>query len=265
MAVRLPFLVIPTVLGTIATGNEIAAKPASHLGELKHIGMVWRTSGASNVWVRGNFGSAKPVNFVSMVSANALAGTTIRVRLGDTQGEVDGTADYDSGAVAFISPSITREDGLYHSHLELPSLQTKQWWRIDIGGHTGDFEAASLIMGQTVTPTNFYSPGFEFGIEDLGDLELNRFGVVDETDGRILRTIACKFDFMTQVDYETKFRPLIEKLGKRGIVFMCFDPEANTYRQSKTALGWLQKPPFATGGSIRFDRFQLDLQMLSII
>ena len=265
MAITLPFAVIPTPLGTMATGNEIAAKPAVHLKEFKHIGMTWKSSGSTNLWVRGDFGSAKSVDFVSMVSANAIPATTIRVRFGDTQAEVDGTADFDSGAVAFISPSITREDGLYHSHLELPSLTTKQWWRVDIGSHTGDFEAAALVMGQKVAAANFYSAGFEFGVEDLGEINVTRFGVPDETDGRIMRSLSYAFEFMTIAEYETMFRPFVEKLGKRGVAFFCFDPTANTYRQARTFMGWMTKPSVAKAGTIKFDRYSQEYQILSMI
>lgn len=264
MTISLPFCVIPTPLGTITTGNEIAAKPAAHLNEFKYIGMTWRSSGNTNLWVRGNFGSAKPMDFLSVVSANALAGTTIRLRLGDSQAEVDGTADYDSTALAFISPSITREDGLYHSHLEFPSI-TKQWWRIDIGGHTGDFEAAAIVLGKKVQAANFYSAGFEFGVEDQSEFEMTRFGIPDEADGLIFRQLGFVFEWMSETEFETMFRPLTEKLGKRGVGFWCFDPTANTYRQARTYMGWLTKPPYAKGGTIKYDRYTKEFQILSMI
>ena len=244
--VALPFAVIPTPLGEVTSGNELAANPASHLGEFAAVGMTWRSSGATGVWARGDFGSAKPVDFLSMVAANALPGTTIRLRLGDSQAAVDGTASYDSGAIAFINPSVTRENGLYHSHLEMPSVQTRRWWRIDIGGHTGDFEAAAAILGQRLTPANYYSPGWSRGAEDLGSIEISRWGVAGEEPGLIFRTINFRFGWMSEVDFETKFLPLIEKLGKRGVAFWCFDPIASTYRQAKTYLGWLRNSLVAT-------------------
>lgn len=250
MAIQKPFAVIPHALGTVTTGNERASRPAAHLGEFKHIGMVWQSNGNSNLWVRGNFGSAKPVDFVSLLSTNAQSGTTIRVRLGTSQAAVDGTASYDSGAVTLINPAITREDGLYHSHLELPSLQTRQWWRIDIGSHSGDFAAAKLVLGQKQQPATFYNrdDGFGFGIEDRGDIEVGRYGVTDETPGFIMRRLRMRFSWLSQSDFETKFRPLIEKLGKRGVAYWCFDPEATAWRQAKSYFGWLQDPDFATGG-----------------
>ena len=318
----LPFAVIPTPLGTIATGNERAEKPASHLGEFKAPGMTWKSNGNSNLWIRGDFGTAKPIDFVSMLAANALPGTTFRINLASTQTDVDGPgfraisdngntttvnlsgpysvektsgADgaynasavslasisgdfvlrikpvttnkdmffgvntdpltdntnssidraiyfpgnpalgarvwengvqlftgpaystsqywfirrigstitylvgtstdvdeatlvytgasssaamhfdsaisglngkaevyfthggYDSGEVPFINPSITREDGLYHSHIELPKKVSQRWWRIDISGHTGDFEA--VVVKET---SNGIADGLHF-------------------------------------------------------------------------------------------------------
>ncbi|PZU59847.1 MAG: hypothetical protein DI547_05055 [Sphingobium sp.] len=261
----LPFACIPLPLGTIATGNETAAKLALHLGEFAYIGMTWRSAGNANLWIRGDFGSARDVDFVSLLSANALPGTTIRVRLGDTQAAVDGTAAYDSGALSFISPGITREDGLYHSHLELPSLQTRRWWRIDIGGHTGDFEAAKLVLGKKVVPSRYYSAGFEFGVEDLGEISLNRWGVPDESQGLIFRTLRFTLGWITEAEYETSWRPLAEKLGKRRVAHWCFDPAATTYRQARTYFGWLSDAPYATGGVNKPGTFSQDFVVNSMI
>ncbi|MEA3044592.1 MAG: hypothetical protein QOH47_2430 [Sphingomonadales bacterium] len=259
MAIALPFAVIPTPLGTVTSGNELAAKPASFLGQFKAPGLTWKSSGSSSLWVRGNFGSAKPVDFVSVMQANAIAATTIRVRLGDTQAEVDGTADYDSGVLPFISPSITRTDGLYHSHLELPSVQTKQWWRIDIASHTGDFEASMLVMGQKLTPANWYNPGWARGTEDLGAIDFTRWGIADEQDGLIWRTLSFRLGWLSEADYETKFGPMEEALGKRGVVLWCFDPTSGVYRQRKTYFGRMRNALVATHArdtpaGIRYDK-----------
>jgi hypothetical protein len=259
----LPFAVVPVPLGTITTGNETAAKPAIHLGEFKHIGMTWRSSDGTNLWVRGNLGSAQPIDFMSLVGASANSGTTIRLRLGDTQAAVDGTASYDSGAVTLINPLIARDDGLYGSHLELPSLQTRQWWRIDIS-HGAAFEAAALILGKRITPSTFYDPSFEYGVEDRGSIEISRYGVPEESAGIIMRALKFKLGWLSETDFETKFRPLDEKLGRRGIAFWCFDPAANSYRQARTYLGWLKDPPYATGG-VNNTRYSKDYSILSVI
>jgi hypothetical protein len=248
MAIQLPFCVEPLALGTITTGNERANRLATHLDEEKDAGMVWQSNGNGNLWVRGDLGSAKAIDFVSLLAANAQPGTTIRVRLGDSQAEVDGTADYDSGALLLNSTSNTRDDGLYHSHLELPSVQTKQWWRIDIGGHTGDFEASTLVLGKKLTPARFYDRGHEYSIEDMGGLSFGTYGVLSEEDGIVLRALKFRLSWLTKTEWETLFRPIYERTGQRAFLFWCFDPEPTVNRQSETYFGPTIRTPAVVAG-----------------
>lgn len=243
--IQKPIFVVPYALGSITTGNEVAGHPAIHLGRHKAMGLTWKTSNASNVWVRGDFGGNLPVDFLSVISANALSGTKIRIRLGSTQAEVDGTAPYDTGSVDFISPSIARQDGLYHSLLRLPTVVSARWWRIDITGHTGAFEAAALVIGTTIETPCFYNQDYEFGVEDLGTVDINRWGVFDEQSGIILRRVDFTLSWVNEAVFEATFRPMHEKLGQTGMVYVCFDPEPTTYRQARTYFGLLRQPAFA--------------------
>lgn len=252
MAIQKPIFVIPHDLGTIESGNVLAGYSANHLNRHKAIGLAWRTDGNSNIWARGDFGETKTVEFWAVLSANAQAGTQMRLRLGPTQDAVDGVGSpppgtYDSTAVDFISPSITREDGKYHSHYELETSMNVRWWRLDITGHTGDFEASMLILGEKVIPTRYYNLDFQFGVQDLGSVDITRFGVVNEEPGVIFRTVEFTLGWQTEAEFEASFRPMMERLGSRGVVYCCFDPDATTYRQAKTYFGWLRKPPFAKG------------------
>lgn len=247
MATKLPFCVEPLLPGFIATGNELPNRPASHLALLDYMGMVWRSSGNSNLWLRGQFFGAAKVDFVSLINANALPGTTIRVRLANTQSEVDGTAPYDSGALPFINPSITREDGCYHSHLEIAAAVDCTWWRIDIGGHSGAFEAAGLVMGKKLTPAHFYDLSFEQGVKDLGSLAISPGGIVTETPGVVLRTLLFQMSWLTEAERFELFGPLAERVGQRGLTYWCFDPEPTVYRQAKTYLGYFTKDQFSRG------------------
>lgn len=427
--IRKPLFIKPLDLGTIATGNETAGYPASHLNRHKAIGLTWKSTGNSNVWARGQMTSAGTIDFAAIVSANALAGTKYRLRLGASQAAVDGgsvdisnaanttvtskeygwwtvrktggvngtydaaavsatsfagdfvltikpaqltgtahigmnadpntnnsnsgidygfviatttatannngasgssttisaatylflvrsgttltlrygtsedytaattlqtysavsttlyfdcsiqTANnaydvrllnpaaipvYDSGVQTFISPSITREDGLYHSHLEMGAQVSAAWWRIDITGHTGDFQAAALVLGRKIEPSHFYNYDHEYGAEDLGSGDFNRWGVFDEEPGIILRTVDFTLAWQSEAEYEASFRPLIETTGKRGFVYIAFDPEPSTYRQARTYMGVFGKVPFARG--VRKGRtFTQDYQIRSII
>lgn len=264
MAVRKPIFVIPLNLGTIVAGDAALGHSVFHINRPKAIGLTWKTTGPSNVWARGMFAASRTIDFCAMIAANALPGTLIRLRLGTTQAEVDGVAPYDSGAVAFIAPAVTRESGLYHSHLELPSPQNATWWRIDITGHTGAFEASTLVLGKSITPSRYYNLDFERGIRDLGSLEFSRYGVFDEEEGAIFRTLDFSLGWQTEAEIEASFLPMMEKLGTRGIVYVCFDPEATTYRQSKTYLGVMAKPPGARGNK-KPATFSQDFQIVSMI
>lgn len=266
MPIQRPFAVIPHPLGTVTTGNEQASRPAIHLGQFKDPGMVWETTGNTNVWVRGNFGVARPVDYVALIGTNALAGTTARLRLGDTQAEVDGTADYDSGTQVIITPSITREDGRYIWHWELPSIQTKQWWRIDIGSHTGNFQTAAVVLGQKQQFADYYNQtGFEFGQEDAGEVNFGRYGVVEEVGGIKWRTLAMDFGWMTDADRHTKFQPLRDKLGKTGVALWSFDGDATVQRQDKTYFGWLKDSPIFKPSTFKQDRWQASFNIISMI
>lgn len=264
MPIRKPIFITPLDLGTIATGNAQSGFPVTHLNRHKAIGLVWKTTGNTNVWARGQFSASRAIDFCAIVSANALAGTQIRLRLGTSQAEVDGTAPYDSGNLDFISPSITREDGRYHSHLEIGTVQTATWWRIDITGHTGDFQASNLVLGRKVEPSKFYNADFEFGVEDMGSAEFTRFGVMNEEPGVIMRTVSFSLGWQTEAEFEASFRPMMETLGKRGVLYTIFDPDPTTYRQSKTFMGILRKPLFAR--AMRKPKtYQQDFDILSFI
>lgn len=264
---QLPFFVVPTALGTITAGNELTSNPASHLNEFDAVGMTWETSNNTNVFVRGNFGASREVNFCGMLAANAIAATTLRLRLGATQTAVDGTAAYDSGALPFINPSITRPDGLYHSHLEIGTLQSQPWWRIDIGSHTGFFEAAMLVLGKKLTPGNFYSDGFGFGVDDLAKAEVNRFGLIERQAGIKLRTISFTLGWMLESEFEATWRPFFEAVGSSTPIFLCFDPTANTYRQARTYFGLLNEIPFSrqTRVTAAGPRFEATFEMQSML
>ena len=257
----IPLFVVPLDLGLITAGNAAAATPAAHLGEFLYRGMVWRSIGNGNVWARGDMGSPQAIDYVAMLAANAQPGTTIRVRLGDSQAQVDGTAPYDSGALPFIAPAITRDDGLYHSHLELPA-QTRRWWRIDIGGHSGDFEASMLVMGKRRIPSKYYETTWQIGQRDLGSISFGRNGVPGIATGATLRTLAYKLSWLTEDEMETLIQPLDEAMGRTTPYLTCFDPDPTVKRQRRTFFGWNESNPSI--GKVGFNRFERSFELLSL-
>lgn len=265
MPIQKPFCVLPLSLTDIRTGNARSNRGATHLGVPEWPGMIWQSEGSSNLWVRGQFeGGTQPVDFMSLMAANAQAGTTIRVRLGTSQAQVDGTAPYDSGALTLISPARTRADGRYHSHLELPSVQNASWWRIDIGNHTGDFSASALIFGSKRTPARFYNRDREIGFEDLGSLEISRNGVVAETPGYVLRTLLFRLQWVSNSEFWDAWAPLAATKGRRQLIYWCFDPEPTVRRQDQSFLGYMARDIFMRGNDFPLDN-QMDFQLRAIL
>lgn len=265
MAIEKPFAVLPLTLSGIATGNAKTNRPATHLGLPQYPGMRWESTGNANLWVRGQFGGAtQAVNFMSLMAANALAGTTIRLRLGTTQAQVDGTAPYDSGVQTLITPARSRSDGRFHSHLELPTVQNASWWRIDIGNHTGDFSASALIMGQERTPARFYNRDREIGYEDLGSLEISRNGVPAETAGYVLRTLLFRLQWVSDAEFWDVWAPVMQSKGKRQIVYWCLNPEATVRRQDLSFLGFMVRDLAMRGNDFPAAN-QMDLQLRAVL
>lgn len=258
-----PFFVVPLDLGTVTSGNELANRPASYLNEFDYRGMVWKSSGATDLYVRCNLGGAQEIDFVGLLGANAQAGTTIRIRLGDSQAEVDGTADYDSTALTFIdpTPAAVPANG-YHSHHELASVQTKQWLRIDIGGHSGDFQASMLVIGKKKQPATYYETSWQIGVRDLGGRSYSRNAVPGITAGEKLRSAVFRMSWLTEAEVEGDFAPLDEAVGKSTPLYVCFDPEATTYRQRRTMFGIFEENPVIQ--KVGFNRFERQFQILSL-
>ncbi len=260
-----PIFVDPIDLGTIATGSALTGNPVSNLNRLETMGLTWKTADSpGTIYARGQLASSKAISFLAILSANAQPGTTFRLRLGTSQAEVDGTAPYDSGALAFISPAITRDDGLYHSFLRMPDTEDATWWRIDIGGHSGAFEAGGAVMGEAIEPSRFYDKGFERGMEPFGSLDYNRFGVPDATPGVSLRTLLFTLSWLNEAEYEDTFAPLAHKLGTTSPVYVCFDPASTVWRQNRTYFGTLGKAPFARAG-VKPRNMAMEFQIRSII
>lgn len=247
MVVARPLFVSPLNLGTMAAGGATAGHPVTNLNRHKALGLTWQVNG--NSWARGDFGVNRDVDFCALISSNAQAGTTLRLRLGDTQAQVDGVAPYDSGALPIISPvGMLTRDGFYHSHLELPSVQSKRHWRIDIGGHSGNFEASMLVLGRKVQQaTRFYDYGFVFGGEDTGSAKITRHGVWDEEPGLKMRSCQFTLNWLTELEWETMYRPLTEIIGTSEPVYCVFDPQASIYRQNRSYYGKMEKAVTATG------------------
>lgn len=251
-----PIFVVPETLDGITSDNAQSGHPAINVGRHKAAGVVYKSSGATSVNLKGHFGSSGTVepeiDFVALLGTNAQAGTTARFKLGSSTGNAASGAGYDSGAQTIRSPApvAERPDGLSHWFWEVPSIgpsANTRFWQIDIGGHSGDFQASMLIIGKKVQSSKFYNPDYQFGTQDLGKADVGQWGVVEDSGGKILRTIDFTLGWEDEAQFEASFRPMMERVGQRQPVYCCFDPAATAYRQARTYFGLLRKPLVARG------------------
>lgn len=141
-----------------------------------------------------------------------------------------------------------------------------QWWRIDVVGQTGAFEAGGIVFGKAIEPRRFDDKYFERGLEPLGNLELNRFSVPNVTRGINLRTLLFTLSWLGNAEYEDTFAPLAEKIGTTAPIYCCFDLALTPWRQARTYMGFPGVAPFARGSvKPKTKTMAMELQIRSLI
>jgi hypothetical protein len=261
MTIQKPFFVIPYNLSATSEAASAAGFPASNLGDFNNVGMVFRAGAVStDMYLRGDFGVARSVDFCAVVLANAQPGTTIDLALAAT----NGGSDYYNAPATFINPARTRDDGLYSSHFEISTPQTYRYWRIGIHSQTSVFEASKIILGKKITTLTAYEPTFGRAVEGQGSFQMNANGIPNIEPGVTLRSIKFTLRWITELEYETLIEPLLIAVADSKPVYLCFDSEPTVYRQAKSFFGWLRNSSYATGDT-KPGTYSRDFELLSMI
>lgn len=263
MASSIPFFVVPIDLSThfYAVQNERSTNPWVNATEYQFAGMTYRSNGNSPApALYLDFGQATQIDFVGLLGANAIPTTEWRVYGADVLATIDTIQQFNSSSVPFIAPATTGR-ALYNSFLE--PMQARRAWEIQITVHTGDFEAAFLVMGKKVSPSRWYDPEWEAGPDDQSTISFTRQGVPDIAPGRMLRKVKFTMSWLTEDEYESSILPMLLAAGKTNPIYCCFDPAATTYRQSRTYFGWLTDvtPPRKKA----YNRYEKSFEILSMI
>ncbi|EJL32006.1 hypothetical protein [Novosphingobium sp. AP12] len=66
------------------------------------------------------------------------------------------------------------------------------------------------MLGKAIEPSPFYDKDVERGMDDLGSVKINRFGVPDAVAGVNLRTLLFTLSWLNEAEYEDTFRPLAD-------------------------------------------------------
>lgn len=259
----LPFFVKPLPFTVSNQGNQLTSNPVLNLSDFHYAGATWKSSGASNLFFSGDLGAATAVDFAGMLSATALAGTNFMFAMNSSAMNGIGTgAAYTSGTVPFIAPALTTRS-LYHSHLEIGTPQTYRHFDFYVSSHTGDFEAAFLVVGKKIAPTRYYDNDYERGFEDLSRFDLGRNGVPDIAYGSVLPSIRFTLSWLTESEHEDYIDPLLKACGTTEPLLLCFDPAATTSRQGRTFFGRLAASK--RGQRRHFNVWSRDFEIFSLI
>lgn len=266
----IPFFVKPLPFTITSANYQNAGQEAQNLTEFQYSGLVWGTPSITGAIaaIYGDFGPNPPqVNFMALLGANAQPGTIWRFQMDDAVSNlVAETAQYDSGIFPFIDPPLaagTPTRDFYNTFLDMGSMQTRRYFRFNIAGHTGSFQAPFLVIGTKVQGSRYYEPTWSSGPADQSTIALSRNGVPDIAPGAMLRYLSFTLGWTNELEYENQFRPFALAAGRTQPVYCCFDPSYGPYRQNRTYFGRFTDA--LRNKRDGWNRFTRDYEMLSMI
>jgi hypothetical protein len=123
-------------------------------------------------------------------------------------------------------------------------------------------EVGRVCIGQRITLGRNFTYGAVKSIRPLGSVGFSTRGVLLRRRGAKMRGVGVSCDAVTRAETEASVMPLYEKVGNDETVVLCLDPEADSQRQNRIWLGFLQ----GDIGSVfaGFNRFTCQFNVLAI-
>lgn len=257
-----PFIVIPYEPASVTEYNQLASRPASHLGEFLFPGMVWRTNAPQaflNVAI--DLGSAKPIDFFAMLGMRSPTVVSGNAVLGSTLGTFDQYAGPSISMPETSTPAPA--DGLGQWMHILGAPITSRYPSALIYSVLPEFGASFFVVGQRITFERFAEHDWEVGGDDTSQVAFTRGGVPDIAEGVFQRTLSFTLKWVSEAEYFEKVAPLDALVGRRKPVLICFDEEAGARRQALTYFGLLRENPRTKRANAR--AFERRFEILSLI
>jgi hypothetical protein len=184
-----------------------------------------------------DFGGAVAIDTVAILSGNGGT-TTWTLRGATTQGGLDAAPTLFSGdfAAGSVLPTSVRT----HALAVLAAPATFRWWRIGFAGIIAPPEIGRLVMGLRFQPQINFSFGAQLGVTDLAGGDFNRRGLFLPNEGATLRTVGLRWPHATRAESEEQISVLLERIGNRGHVLACIDPDPHPQRQRRLYFGPLR-------------------------
>jgi hypothetical protein len=226
---------VPTALSVPST----PASPTAATDLLNDMIGVQYISGAGGATdsIDIDFGVATSIDTVALLHTNGSAATW-SLRGATSQANLGSASDIFN--TTFAAGAVTPESGRTHALGVLAAPQSFRWWRIGLAGLSAPIQIGRMVMGRRFQPEVNFSWGAALGVEDLAGGDFSRRGVWLPGDGAVLRTISLRWPHATRQESEEQISVLMERVGNRGHLLLCLDPDANAQRQRRLYFGPLR-------------------------
>lgn len=94
-----------------------------------------------------------------------------------------------------------------------------------------------VVLGKRFQPTIGFEYGGQFGVRDLGALDVNARGVLLRHRGKKLRTVSLNFPRLSKQEAESIAQKMLEQVGNTECIAVCTDPMPDAERQNRCYFG----------------------------
>lgn len=94
-----------------------------------------------------------------------------------------------------------------------------------------------IVVGKRFRPAIGFEYGAQFGVRDLGSLDVSARGVLLRRRGQKLRTVALSFSSLTKVEAEWNSIRMLEQIGNTECIALCTDPSDDYQLQNRCYYG----------------------------
>lgn len=98
-------------------------------------------------------------------------------------------------------------------------------------------KCSRAVIGTRFQPAIGFEYGAEFGVKDLGSLDVNARGVLLRHRGKKLRTLSLNFPSLSREEAESKAQKMLEQLGNSECVALCTNTAPEFERMNRCYYG----------------------------
>lgn len=160
-----------------------------------------------------------------------------------------------------LAGTVARADALGVTLGLLPAPVSARYVQLSyIAPGPGAFvEISRIVIGRRFQPAIGFEYGGQFGVRDLGALDVNARGVLLRHRGKKLRTVSLNFPSLTKQEAEGTAQKLLEQVGNTECIALCTDPTPDPERQSRCYFGPLVGDLTRTWASARGHEVRVSL------